>query len=87
MENSKKQRSIIGVVTKLSSEKTIKVEIESKYPHPKYGKIIKKHKRYLVHVEDKFSNVKVGDVVLIGEIRPVSKNKYWEVLKVLKENK
>lgn len=86
MKEEKKQRQVEAIVTKLSSKNTIKVEIESKYQHPKYGKIIKSHRQYLVHVNDD-QEIKVGDKVIIGEIRPLSKNKYWEVVKILKTDK
>jgi len=74
------KRILSGKVVKLSGEKTIKVRVERKYPHKKYGRIIKEHKNYLVHNEDN-TEVKVGDVVSIQSVRPISKNKSWKLVK------
>lgn len=85
-----KGKKIQGEVIKLSSEKTVKVRVEKKQSHPLYGKIIKTHKNYLVHndpdngigVED----IKIGDVVVIQETRPISKSKKFVLLNKLQEN-
>lgn len=65
-----------GKVVKLSSTNTIAVRVESKFPHPKYGRIVKTHKKYLVHVEND-TKLEVGDEVLITETKPLSKRKSW----------
>ena len=61
--------------------KTATIEVETRRPHPLYKKIVKKNKKYLVHVEGK--EIKVGDVVKIKETLPVSSRKHFEVLEVL----
>ncbi len=81
-----KRKTKVGKIEKLSSINTIKVRVESKYPHPKYGKIIKTHKGYLVHSNGKLEDLKVGDEVLIRECPPVSKAKKWEVIEVVKKS-
>ena len=45
----KKER--IGVVVSNKAEKTIVVAIQTRYQHPKYGKILVKTKRYMAHDE------------------------------------
>lgn len=82
MEEKKNKRKLTGVVIKLSSEKTIKVRVERKYPHPKYGKIVKEHRNYLVHNGNN-TEVNLNDEVEIQECRPVSKMKSWELVKVI----
>ncbi len=82
MAETKKRKTITGIVTKLSSANTAKVEVESKYPHPRFTKIVKHHTSYVVHVSDQF-NLNVGDVVAFSECRPVSKLKKWEIVGVL----
>lgn len=74
-----------GVVAKLSSKDTVAVRVESKFPHPKYGRIVKTHKKYLVHVEGDLK-AEVGDIVLIREIKPVSKMKSWQLDKIIEKN-
>ncbi|KXK10061.1 30S ribosomal protein S17 [Candidatus Dojkabacteria bacterium] len=70
---NRKPKWFVGEVIKNSAENTIVVKVESKYAHPKYGKIIKVHKTYQAHCEDK--TVTVGDIVMIEEGRPVSRHK------------
>lgn len=62
--------------------KTATVEVEIRRPHPLYKKIVKKNKKFLVHLGK--TEVKEGDVVKIGETRPISKKKYFKVLEVLR---
>ncbi len=73
------KRIITGKVIKKTGDKTINVLVERKVLHPKYHKIVKKFKKYLVHDED--NAAKVGDTVTAIENRPISKRKTF----VLKE--
>jgi len=75
------KRSTIGMVTKISNDRSFKVRVETKFQHPKYGKIIKKHKSYLVD-KQATEEVQVGNTVTIEECRPVSKNKRFKLVKV-----
>jgi small subunit ribosomal protein S17 len=84
MDTKKNVRKITGTVVKLSGEKTIKVKVESKYPHPKYGRIIKTHKNYLVHHDGTVENVNVNDIVEISESKPISKMKKWVLTRKIK---
>lgn len=75
------KKTIVAKVVKLSSAQTVKVEVEQKFPHPKYSKIVKRHVRYLVHLPSNITGIESGDNVLIEESKPVSKLKKWVVLK------
>jgi len=82
MENKEtRKKQLSGVVLKLSSTNTLKVRVERKFPHPKYGKIIKEHRNYLVNYNSANSDAKVGDQVIIRETKPFSKVKAWELVK------
>jgi small subunit ribosomal protein S17 len=50
--------------------------------HPLYGKVIKRHKKYVAH--DEKNATKIGDRVQIQETRPLSKTKRWRIMQVLK---
>ncbi len=76
----KKER--IGVVVSNRAEKTIVVAIQTRYQHPKYGKILLKTKRYMAHDEENSCNS--GDIVLLEESRPFSRNKKWNLKQILK---
>lgn len=80
------RRVMDGIVVSIVDATTAKVRVERKFPHPKYGKIIKNHKKYLVN-KNAETEIAVGDVVIIGEIKPVSKNKTWEVINKLETKK
>jgi small subunit ribosomal protein S17 len=71
----------IGIVTSNKMLKTIVVQIENRYPHPMYSKIMIKTKKYLAHDELEESNI--GDQVLVQECRPLSKRKRWKLIKIL----
>lgn len=86
MEKKKNKKYLTGIVQNVSGKKSVKVRVESKFPHPKYGKTVKSHKSYIVHVEDENSVVK-GDVVLIEPCRPVSKLKSWTLVKKVDSKK
>ena len=74
-------KKLQGVVTKLSSAKTIKVKVEKVAKHPLYKKMIKSHKSYLVHCEDE--SIKVADKVAITEGSPASQHKSFYLVKKL----
>lgn len=59
-------------------QKTVVVSVESIKEHPIYRKRYKVTKRYKAHDEKK--EYKVGDKVVIEEIRPLSKDKKWKVI-------
>ena len=71
----------VGVVVSDKMNKTVVVAIENRSPHPKYGKIVVKTKKFKAHDED--NKCKEGDRVRIQETRPLSKTKHWKVAEIL----
>src|SRR3954471_10457081 len=78
--NLRKER--VGQVVSTKMQKTAVVEIITRVPHPKFGKITKQIKRFYVHDEE--SKAQVGDTVRIMETRPISKLKRWRLVEVIK---
>lgn len=76
----KKER--IGIVVSAKPEKTIIIAIQTRYQHHKYGKTLIKTKRYMAH--DEMNDCKSGDLVLIEESAPISRNKKWRLKEILK---
>ncbi|HLD26409.1 MAG TPA: 30S ribosomal protein S17 [Patescibacteria group bacterium] len=70
-----------GVVTSVKMQKTVVVQVERVFQHPLYKKTIKKHKKYKAHNES--LPLKEGDMVEIREIRPLSKDTHFEVVKII----
>ncbi len=75
----------IGVVVSNKMEKSIVVSVERKVKHPKYGKFIKKTTKFMAH--DEKNEGGIGDLVLIAETRPLSKNKNWRLKQILEKAK
>ncbi len=70
-----------GTVTSDVNAKTLKVEVQRRYRHPKYGKIVRG--RTVCHAHDPHGRGKLGDVVEIVECKPHSKLKRWELVQVV----
>ena len=64
------KKVLTGVVVSDKMQKTVTVLVERQFPHPLYGKVIKRSKKYLAH--DPEEKYKLGDVVEIIESRPIS---------------
>jgi small subunit ribosomal protein S17 len=76
-----KLKTLTGVVLSKSGNKSVKIVLDYKVRHPKYGKYIKRRTKIGVHDEHNQSGV--GDVIEIAECRPHSKTKSWRLVKVV----
>lgn len=72
------KRILQGTVVSDKGDKTVIVRVERRIMHPIYRKYLRRSKRYPAH--DETNQYKTGDLVRIGECRPLSKTKSWEVL-------
>jgi len=75
------RKSITGIVSSRSGDKTVKVEYAYKAPHPMYIKEISRKTVVVAH--DANNECALGDKVVIEETRPLSKLKRWRVVSVL----
>jgi small subunit ribosomal protein S17 len=75
------RKTRVGVVVSDKMNKTVVVEIERRFPHPLYGKMVTRTKRLKAHDEE--NAAKAGDRVRITETRPLSKQKRWRVLEIV----
>lgn len=71
----------VGLVVSNKMQKTAVVAVENRVPHPKYGKIVVKTKRFKAH--DPENQCQEGDRVRIRETRPLSKTKRWEIAEII----
>jgi small subunit ribosomal protein S17 len=74
-----------GLVVSDKMDKTVVVEVEDRVKHPKYGKVIRRTKRYKAH--DAENACGVGDRVVLMETRPLSATKRWRVSRILEKAK
>lgn len=85
MENkkSKTKRVRQGVVISDKMAKTVTVQINRLKEHGKYKKRFVVSKKLKAH--DAKQEAKKGDTILIESCRPISKDKHWRLIKVVKK--
>ena len=71
----------VGEVISNKMAKTIVVQVQRRFPHPQFKKVVTTYKKLYAH--DEKSEAKVGDQVRIEETRPLSKLKRWRLVAVI----
>ena len=79
------RRTRIGVVTSNKMDKTVTVSVVSNKRHPLYKKVYKVTKKFKAH--DELNECNIGDTVEIMETRPISKDKYFRVVRIIERAK
>ena len=82
-QNRRKERT--GEVLSNKMAKTVVVQVQRRFRHPRYKKVVTQYKKFYAH--DEQSSAKLGDTVRIVETRPLSKTKRWRVAEVLRRAK
>ena len=82
-EKISKKSNIIGKVVSTPMDKSISVAVERRVKHPLYNKYISKTTKIMAH--DQNNDCKVGDIVSLNEIRPISKRKSWVLSEIIKK--
>lgn len=87
------RRTLEGKVVSAKMDKTITVQVERTFKHAKYGKYLRRRKRYHAHVPDGAvqgqagggpgGKLNVGDRVVIMQSRPISKLVRWRFVRVV----
>ena len=83
VEQRTQRKTLVGIVSSRSGDKTIKVIFFYKKPHPLFRKEIKR--KTVLHVHDAENICNVGDKVEIMSTRPLSHLKRWRVVQVLEK--
>lgn len=78
-----RRKTEVGVVTTDKMDKTRRVEVERLVPHPKYGKYVRS--RTICYAHDEENATHVGDLVEIMETRPLSKQKRWRIVRIVRQ--
>jgi small subunit ribosomal protein S17 len=71
-----------GVVVSDKMHKTIVVKVMRLAKHPRYNRIVKTYNKFKAH--DEGNKAKLGNLVKIQETRPLSKDKHWRLLEIIK---
>ncbi len=64
--------------------KTLVVRVDTLKKHPKYQKFYRTSKKFKAH--DEKGEYRVGDIVMMVETRPLSKDKRWEAVELVKRS-
>ncbi len=72
----------VGAVTSNKMQKTIVVQVKRRAKHPVYGKVMEKARKFKAH--DEKNTAKIGDLVRIVETRPLSKDKRWRLVEIIR---
>ncbi|MFH1173052.1 MAG: 30S ribosomal protein S17 [bacterium] len=84
-KNQKKiTRTLSGLVVSNKMDKTAVVRVDRIKRHPVYQKQFRVSKKYKVH--DPKNSCQIGDQVAFREVRPLSKDKRWLLVKIEKSN-
>lgn len=75
------KKTLVGEVVSTKMQKTVVVEVQRKFRHPLYQKVITRHKKFKAHNEK--LELAVGDMVKIEETKPISKDKHFKVIEKL----
>jgi small subunit ribosomal protein S17 len=78
-----KRKTQIGFVSSRSGDKSVKVTLDYKTPHPLYQKVVKR--QTVLHVHDEKNETRVGDKVEVMETRPISRLKRWRIVTVIQK--
>lgn len=82
-EERGRRKTRVGEVVSDKMEKTAVVAVTRLVRHPKYGRFVKRTTKFKVHDEN--NECRTGDVVRIVETRPLSKDKRWRLMNVVRK--
>ena len=77
------RKTKVGSVISNKMDKSVVVQVDRRIRHKLYGKYISRRVKYMADDPNNVCNI--GDVVLIEECRPLSKNKRWRVRSVVEQ--
>ena len=77
------RKTRVGQVVSDKMDKTIVVAIEASVQHKLYKKIVKR--TYKLKAHDENNECGVGDTVKVMECRPLSKDKRWRLVEIIKK--
>jgi small subunit ribosomal protein S17 len=80
-----KRKTFVGFVTSRMGDKSVRVTVPYRTPHPRYQKVI--NRQTVVHTHDEKNEAKIGDKVEVMETRPLSRLKRWRVIRVVEAAK
>ena len=83
MSDRNLRKTEVGRVVSNKMDKTVVVAIEDSVKHPLYKKVIKRTVKLKAHDEN--NECSIGDRVRVMETRPLSKEKRWRLVEIIKK--
>ena len=77
------RKTRVGQVVSDKMDKTIVVAIQDSVQHKLYKKIVKR--TYKLKAHDENNECGIGDTVRVMECRPLSKDKRWRLVEIIKK--
>lgn len=85
MRTRGKKKTRVGTVVSDKMQKTLVVNVERVYRHPRYEKVVRAVSRCYAHDEKR--EARCGDMVRIEECRPLSRLKRWRMVEIVKKGR
>ena len=79
----RRKKVMSGTVVSDKMDKTCVVKVERRFQHPLYKKTVTKSKKYKVH--DEMNECNEGDQIRLIECKPISRDKTWRLLEIVKK--
>jgi len=76
------RKTQVGTVVSDKMDKTVVVAVERMVTHPLYKRTLRRIKKFKAHDEE--NSCRAGDLVRIVETRPLSKEKRWRVVEIIR---
>ncbi|MBI4343235.1 MAG: 30S ribosomal protein S17 [Candidatus Omnitrophica bacterium] len=77
------RKTLVGLVTSNRMAKTIVVRVDRLSRHPVYQRVLKHSASFKAH--DEKNEAKIGDLVKVMETRPLSKDKRWRLVEIVRK--
>lgn len=78
-----RRKEFTGIVVSAKMQKTVIVRTMHLKKHAKYSKMVKRYNKFKAH--DELGTAKLGDTVRIEETRPLSKDKRFRIVELIKK--
>jgi len=82
-ERTSNRKVMQGTVVSNKMDKTAVVAVITKTAHPLYKKVVTRTKKFKVH--DEYNECSIGDKVEIMETRPLSRDKYFRLVRIVEK--
>jgi len=79
----RRKKVLQGVIVSDKMEKTAVALVKRTVQHPLYKRTVKRSKKYKIH--DEQNTCRIGDHVRLIECKPISKDKCWRLLDVIRK--